>query len=86
MFALNVSEDGRILSATLAEFAAPDMPLVETLPEGDIGDWRYLNGAYVSAPVEHPAIEQPADDVAALRQQVAQMQAVLDALLGEGTT
>lgn len=51
MFALNLSEDGRILSATLPEYAPESQPRVETLPEGDISDYRYVNGEFVYDPL-----------------------------------
>jgi len=36
LYALNLDEDGRILSATYETYAAAGMPAVETLPDGDI--------------------------------------------------
>ena len=52
MYALNIDHGtGRILSATFPKYAAPGMPLVETLPEGDISNYRYLNGECVLDPL-----------------------------------
>lgn len=59
-YALNLGADGRILSATYEAFAgAADVP-VDTLPEGNIADYRYVNGAFVHdpLPVSEPD-EQP---------------------------
>ena len=74
MYALNLSEDKRILSATFEEYATEDMPKVETLPDGDISDYRYVAGEYVYDPLPEPEpqpVEPTADDV-------------LDVLLGIG--
>lgn len=51
-YALNLAEDGRILSATYPRFAPADAVLVENLPEGDISQYIYQNGAYVYSPME----------------------------------
>lgn len=60
MYALNLAEDGRILSATYPQYAPADAVLVETLPEGDISEYRYVNDKYVHDPL--PAPEQPETD------------------------
>lgn len=63
MYALNLAEDGRILSATYQRYAAPHMVTVETLPDGNICDYRYIEGAYVYEPLpkpEEPAVEEDA--------------------------
>lgn len=55
MFALNLGEDGRILSATFPQYAPEDAVLVEELPEGDITDYRYVEGGYVHDPLPEPS-------------------------------
>ena len=59
-YALNLSADGRILSATFAKYAPAGAVLVDELPEGNIADYRYENGAYFHdpLPVVEP-VEQP---------------------------
>lgn len=57
MYALNLAEDGRILSATYPEYAPEDAVIVEALPEGDITDYLYVDGQYVYDPLPEP--EQP---------------------------
>lgn len=57
-YALNLDEDGRILSATYESYAVPGMPIVDTLPDGDITDYKYINGSYVYDPLPKP---QPPD-------------------------
>lgn len=72
MYALNLDTDNRILSATFEEYATADMPKVDTLPEGNIKDYKYVDGGYVYDPLPEPIPTEPtADDV-------------LDVLLGIG--
>ena len=66
MYALNLAPDNRILSATFAEFAAPDQPIVDSLPDGDITDYLFIDGEYVYDPLpkpEPPGSIPSADDV-----------------------
>ena len=66
MYALNLGEDGRVLSATYPEYAPADAVLVETLPEGNIAAYRYADGEYVYEPLpELPAIPTAARNVTA---------------------
>ncbi len=44
MYALNLGDDGRILSATLPEYAPEDAVTVEVLPEGDLSHYRLVGG------------------------------------------
>ena len=50
-YALNLNTDGRILSATYETYAAAGMPIVETLPDADITDYKYINNEYVYDPL-----------------------------------
>ena len=56
-FALNINDEGRILSATFAKFALDDAVIVEELPEGNIADYLYTDGKYVYDPLPEP--EEP---------------------------
>ena len=59
-YALNLNSDNRILSATFAKFAPSDAILVDTLPEGNISDYLYINNEYIYEPViKEEVIEQP---------------------------
>ena len=73
-YALNLYADGRILSATYETYAAPSMPLVEALPDGDITDYKYIDGSYVYDPLPKPdpELQEPTADE------------LLDILLGTG--
>lgn len=66
MYALNLAEDGRILSVTYEQYAAPGQPIVDTLPEGNISDWKFVGGQYVYDPLPappEPTPEPSADDI-----------------------
>lgn len=59
MYALNLSEDNRILSACsiLPNGSYDSMAKVDNLPDGDISDYLYVNGEYVYDPLPKP--EEP---------------------------
>ena len=74
MYALNLDTDNRILSVTFDEYAPEEQPRVEELPEGDVSDYKYIDGEYVYDPLLKPEPVEPeptADEV-------------LDVLLGIG--
>lgn len=66
MFVLSLNEDNRILYATYPEFAPEDATIVEALPDGDISDYRYVNGEFVYDPLpkseEIDSTPTPQDD------------------------
>ena len=63
-YALNIAEDGRILSATFAAFAPKNAVLIDILPEGDISEYRYVNGGYIHEPLSGPETQsQPESKV-----------------------
>lgn len=68
LYALNLADDGRILSAcvVLGWHDGEDvpktyngMPVVEMLPDGDISDYRYVNDTYVHNPKPKPEDPDP---------------------------
>lgn len=54
MYALNLSDDGRILSATYPEYAPAIAITVDSLPDGDISEYRYVDGEYIHDPLPVP--------------------------------
>ena len=54
-YALSLAKDGRILSATYEQFATENAVLVDSFPEGDITEYKYIDGEYVHEPI--PVIE-----------------------------
>lgn len=71
-YALNLSEDGRILSVTFEKYAPKGATIVDELPEGDISNYRYVDGEYIYDPLPDP--EQPEPEPTA--------EDILNALLG----
>ena len=69
-YALNLAEDGRILSATFEQYAPKDSILVDTLPEGNINEYIYENGEFVHSPLPapEPSVEE---QIAELKAQLA---------------
>ena len=74
MYALNLDKDGRILSACVCLEGFEYTNIVEALPEGNVSDYKYVDGGYVYDPLPkpEPQPEEPTTDD------------VLDALLGIG--
>ena len=66
LYALNLADDGRVLYATEDQYGAEGQPRVETLPEDDIYDYKYIDGKFVYDPLPQPEPPEPvetADDV-----------------------
>lgn len=72
MYALNLNDENRILSVTYDQYAPQSQPRVDTLPEGDVSDYLYVDGGYVYDPLPKPP--EPTDEPTA--------DEILDALLG----
>lgn len=56
-YALNLGEGGRVLSATFQGFAVQEMPVADTLPDGDISDYIFADGGFVYDPLPKPESE-----------------------------
>lgn len=66
LYALNLDDDGRILSATYDQYAPPEQPRVTQIPDDNIADYKYIDGEYVYDPLPAPTEPEPvetADDV-----------------------
>ena len=74
MYNLNLDADNRILSACVCLGDFEYKNVVDTLPDGSISDYKYINGEYVYDPLPkpEPQPEEPTTDD------------VLNALLGIG--
>lgn len=70
-YALNLADDGRILSATYEEYATEVMLIVDALPEGSITDYRYVDGVYIYDPIPEPG--------PSVEEQIAELKAQLTA-------
>ena len=60
-YALNLAEDGRVLSATFEKYAPPDAVLVDELPDGNLSDYIWQDNAFVydHLPEPDPEPETP---------------------------
>lgn len=65
LYALNLADDGRVLSATEDQYGAEGQPRVATLPSGetpeenDISNYRYVDGEYIYDPLPQPDPPEP---------------------------
>lgn len=57
LYALNLSDDGRVLSAAGDQYGAEGQPRVATLPEGDLYDYKYVDGEFIYDPLPKPEPE-----------------------------
>jgi len=80
-YALNIAEDGRILSATFSKYAHKDAVLVDTLPEGNISDYLYTNGAFVYDPLPAIEVEEKPSQLDIIEAQVTYTAMMTDTLL-----
>lgn len=64
MYALNLNEENRILSAcvVLPNGNYDGMPIVDSLPDGDIADYLYIDGEYVYNPLPFEETESTVTD------------------------
>lgn len=74
MYSLNLAEDGRILSACVCIVGQTYNNIIDTMPDGDITDYKYIDGSYVYDPLPKPdpELQEPTADE------------LLDILLGTG--
>ena len=59
MYALNLDSNNRILSVTFDKYAPASQPRVDTLPDGNVNDYLYVNGEYVYDPIPVPPEPKP---------------------------
>lgn len=53
-YSLNLDTDGRILSVGECIDGIEYDVVVESFPDGDVGDYKYINGEYVHDPLPKP--------------------------------
>lgn len=76
MYVLNIDpKTNRILSAAIMPHPPAGAVLVDTLPDGDITDYLYVDGAYVYDPLPEPEPVEPEptaeERIAALEEELA---------------
>ena len=64
-YALNLAQDGRVLCATYPKYAPETAVQVEELPDGNLYEYVYRDGACVHEPLPKPekTAEPTSDDV-----------------------
>ena len=82
-YALNLSNENRILSATFAKYASKDAVLVDALPEGNIADYLYINDEYVYEPIPVEEPKQEPSQLDLIEAQVTYTAMMTDTLLEE---
>lgn len=80
-YALNLDENNRILSATFQEYAHEDAMIVETLPEGNVNDYLYVDGEFVYSPILDEEIEELPTKLDRIEAQVTYTAMMTDTLL-----
>lgn len=84
MYALKIKSDGRIEWATEPKFAPKNGVLVDSLPEGNIVEYRYVDGKFVHDPQPEVEQEEPVPLVArveVLESETADLNEALELLL-----
>lgn len=81
MYAINIDENNRILRTTFAEYAESDSILVDTLPEGDVHEYKYVDGEYVHDPLPVEEVEEQVSQLDILEAQVTYTAMMTDTLL-----
>lgn len=54
MYSLNLAEDNRILSVRVCLAGQTYNNIIDTLPDGDITDYKYINGEFIYDPLPKP--------------------------------
>lgn len=80
-YALNLSDDYRVLSVTYEEYAPVDAVLVESLPEGDTVDYRYVDGEFIYEPLPVEEVVEIPTQLDRIEAQVAYTAMMTDTLL-----
>ena len=59
LYALNLAEDGRVLSITKDEYGAEGQPRVTEFPDDDVSDYKYVDGEFIYDPLPAPPEPEP---------------------------
>lgn len=62
-FVLSLNEESRITSVCIAQPGGnyKGFPVVESIPDGDLLDYRYVDGLFVYDPLPEPEPDTPAE-------------------------
>lgn len=78
-YALNIGDDGRVLSVTYEEYGTQEMPVVDSVPDGNASDYLYVDGSYVYDPV--PAKEEEPSEFELMQAQILYTAIMTDTLI-----
>ena len=81
MYALNLAKDGRILSATHEKYAPDGAVLVDALPEGDVSDYRYIDGEFIHDPLPKTEVDTAPTQLDRIEAQITYTAMMTDTLL-----
>lgn len=79
MYALSLDKDSRILSATLSKYAFQDAIQVDTLPTGDLADYKYINNEFIYDPL--PKEPEAKDQIDILQEKIDSLESQNNILL-----
>ena len=80
-YALNLAEDGRVLSVTFEKYAPENAVIVEELPEGDVSSYRYVDGEFIYDPVPVVEVEEQPTQLDRIEAQLIYTAMMTDTLL-----
>lgn len=80
-YALNLADDGHILSVTFAKYATANAVVVEDLPDGDVSEYRYVGGKIIHDPIVEENSKDSPTQLDRIEAQVAYTAMMTDTLL-----
>lgn len=80
-YALNLADDGRILSVTYDQYAPIDAVMVEALPEGNVADYRYVDGVFIHDPLPVENLDEQPTQIDRIEAQLVYTAMMTDTLL-----
>ena len=85
MYALNLDKDNRIHSAwkVLPNGNYEGMPIVDTLPEGNLPDYQYINGEYIYNPLPKEEVKEVPSQLDVIEAQITYTAMMTGTLLEE---
>ena len=84
-YALNLSEDNHILSACkiLPKGNYDGMSIVNTLPEGNLPDYQYINGEFIYNPIPKEEVKEVPSQLDVIEAQITYTAMMTGTLLEE---
>jgi hypothetical protein len=71
-YALSLGENGRVLSVTFEKYAPVDAVVVDELPEGNVHNFRFVDGEFIEDPYVRPRAEVAKERIAELKQKLSE--------------